>query len=251
MELLRSRGDQYPLLLELKERADIAQLAGHRLPVFDRWKHNSERRPHMIQPDEIRPQPAQAAPRRDASLPGAGSRPAATARTSTSSSSTTARSPVDLQVVLDAGVVSAKTRGQHHHRRLHQRGGRTGGVAGQGPGGGVEGARASPCTAPPTRNTIRCRRRSTRWRRCARSGICASRSQYLRRRLPRAQRAGRRHPQILPGSRLPLRAHAGDLGVGCRGRGQHVPGHHARSGRARQSGKPGFHAGFLRQAAPT
>ena len=38
-------------------------------------------------------------------------------------------SPVDLQVVLDAGVVAEDVIAQHHHRRLHQRGGRAGGVA--------------------------------------------------------------------------------------------------------------------------
>ena len=48
---------------------------------------------------------------------------------------------VDLQVVVDSGVVSPETGGDDHHRRLPERGRRAGGVAGQGTVGGAQGAR--------------------------------------------------------------------------------------------------------------
>ena len=49
-------------------------------------------------------------------------------------------SPVDLQVVLDSGVVArGRGGGDHHRRRASKRGRRVGGFARQGTGGGTEG----------------------------------------------------------------------------------------------------------------
>ena len=50
-------------------------------------------------------------------------------------------SPTDLQVVLEHGVVPPEVVARITTGRLHQRGRRTGRVAGQRPGGGAEGAR--------------------------------------------------------------------------------------------------------------
>ena len=79
---------------------------------------------------------------------------------------------------------------QDHHRRLHQRGGRTGGVAGQGPGGGAEGARADhPRHGGP--GALSAAEEEAHAGDAARAGAPAHALQHLRRGLPGAQRAGR------------------------------------------------------------
>ena len=156
-------------------------------------------------------------------------------------------SPVDLQIVLDSGVVAGRRDRQDHYRRLHQRGGRAGGVDGKRAVSGVKGAGADH-TRHGGRGALPAAKEEAHTGDAAGTGASADALQHLRRGFPGAQRTGGGDPQVFPGSGLPVRAYAGDLGIGCRGRGQHVPGDDARSGMAgaeRQGA--GLHAGFLRQ----
>ena len=223
MELLRSGEDQYPLVLELRSAADNAAPAGHGVPGFrpaGSAIERSEDRNDSTQTNYVRSLLKRS--------PGETVTARGWVKTRRDSKNVhfiqlnDGSSPVDLQVVLDAGVVSEEEVANDHHRRLHQRGRRTGGVDGQGPVRGVEGeAVTMHGTADPEHYPLQKKKHTLETLR--EIGPPADAVEHVRRGLPRAQRAGRGDPQVLPGPRLPVCAHAGDLGVGCGRRGQHVP----------------------------
>ena len=196
----------------------------------------------MIQPERIRPQPAQALPRRDGYAQGLGQDPPRQQERPLHPAERRLFA-ADLQVVLDAGVVPPEVVARITTGACLSVEGEL--VASPGKGQSVE-LKAQAVTvhgaADPENYPLQKKKHTLETLR--EIGHLRVALQHVRRGLPRAQCAGRGDPQVLPGARLPLRPHAGHLGVGCRRRGLDVPGDHAR---ARQS-RADFDAGFLRPA---
>ena len=138
-------------------------------------------------------------------------------------------SPADLQVVVDEGVVPAEVVARITTGACLSVEGEL--VASPGKGQAVElKARTLVVhgTANPEEYPLQKKKHNLETLRPL--GHLRGAQQHVRRGVPRAQRIGAGHSQILSGPRLPLRAHAHHFGFRRGRRGLHVPGDRARSG---------------------